>query len=225
MNDEMEAVNWLDNDAIVIEPEDSAAALEKWQTARRIAEEHLRKTSTPEWSYIAGYLCYMLFSRGACSFAIVEKYLLNGLAPGPKEGLARFYLASLYFDTDKFVRAIQHLERIAKAGKDYFKKMDQEWRYAKSMEMLVAAHIRSGAWFEAISLGSQMDAVYRECGDYESMIPLALIGALEDADSQDSAYEELCRIAAGLVQLTHSERAVRRLFHDFSWRWLPAFDE
>lgn len=220
MNDKMEIVSRLDNDAIIIEPENSATALKKWQTARRVAEEQLRNSPGPEWSYIAGYLCYMLFSRGACSFAVAEKYLVGGIVSGTKQGLAQFYLASLYFDSCQFVRAIQQLERIYKAGKRYFKKLGQEWRYVKSVEMLVAAHIRTGAWFEARSIGLQLDAIYREYDDRESLIPLALVGALDEAGSLDPAHEDLCRIAVGLVRLTHSERATRRLFPSFSQRWL-----
>ncbi len=225
MSDEMEIIDRLDNDAIVIEPDNGAAALEKWQAARRIAEEQLGKHFSPEWSYITGYLCYMLFSRGACSFSIAERHLVDGQAPGPKQGLAQFYLASLYFDSGKLASAIQHLEHIYKTGRDYFQKLGQEWRYVKSVEMLVATQIRNGAWSDARSIGLQLGIFYRECDDCESMVPLALVGALEKAYSQDPAYEDLCRIAARIVRLTNSERATKRLFPDFSEKWLRAPNE
>jgi hypothetical protein len=225
MNDAMQIIDQLDNDAIVIEPENSAAALEKWQAARRIAQEQLGKTFSPEWSYITGYLCYMLFSRGACSFAIAERHLVDGQAPGPKQGLAQFYLSSLYFDSGKLASAVQHLERIYKTGRDYFQKLGQEWRYVKSVEMLVATHVRNGAWLEARSIGLQLDIFYHECDDCESMVPLALVGALEKAYSQGAAYEELCRIAARIVRLTHSEHAIKRLFPDFCEKCFRAPNE
>lgn len=218
----MEAVYKLDNDAIVIEPDDPTAALEKWKSAKALAEKELKNDPSPEWSYIAGYLSYMLFARDACSFAVAEGYLVDALAPGPKQRMAQFYLASIYFDTGKLRRAIDQLERIYKAGRDYFKGLGQEWRYVKSVEMLVAAQIRYGAWFEARAIGAQLEVVYRECEDRESMIPLALIGSLEETDSESASYEDLCRIAAGIARLTRSERAIVRLFPKFSAVWLQS---
>jgi len=225
MSNALDMVNQLDNDAIVIELEDREAALEKWQSAKRIAEKQLAKAPTPEWNYIAGYLCYMLFSRDACSFTIVERYLVDALSPSPKQGLAQFYLASLYFDSGRFKSAIPQLERIYKAGKGYFKKLSQEWRYVKSVEMLVAAHIRNESWFEARTIGLQLEGLYRGCEDYESMIPVALVGTLEEVASHGPAYEDLCTIAAGLVRLTHTERATMQLFPGFSRKWVQATDE
>lgn len=216
----MEKIDQLDNDAIVIEPENHAVAIEKWQTARRLAEGEFQKTPTPEWSYVVGYLCYMLFARGVCAFAVAEKYLIGALSPGPKQRLAQFYLASLYFDTGRFRDAVQQLERIYKSGKEDLMKCGQAWRYVKSVEMLVAAKIRNDAWFDARIIGSQLEAIYREYEERESMIPLALVGALEHAAPQQPAYEELCHVAARIVRLTHSVRATNELFPGFSERWL-----
>jgi tetratricopeptide (TPR) repeat protein len=220
MNNEIEIITQLDNDAIAVESDDSASALEKWKIARRLAENRLTKAFTPEWSYIAGYLCYMLFARGACPPAVTERHLTGGLISGSKQGLAQFYLASLYFDLGRSEEAIQHLEYIYKYKREYFNELGQEWRYVKSIEMLVSVYIHNKKWANAYTIGMYLDVIYHKLEEPESMMPLALLGSLEETDCQGITCEKLCAIAVRIVHLTRSESATKRLFPRFSTRWI-----
>jgi len=218
-SDALQMVRDLDNDAIVIEPDDRAGALAKWNEARRIAENEFEREHLPDWSYIAGYVCYMLFARGACSFDITETYLVGGLNSSDNHGLARFLLASLYFETERLDPALEQLYNLRENGRRYFESIGQDWRYAKCVEMLVCAHIKKGDWSQARTMGSELEIVYRDCPT-KSLIPLTLVNSIERSDYRGPEYKDLCLVAARLVRLTHSENAMFRLFPTFFEKWV-----
>ena len=198
-SDYNEAVDQLDR---VICAKDGLDARRSWNRAQELAMLCLtRDRRNADFRYLLGYIYFKSPSKTEATRRRAKSFLRAAINLDPNHNLARYCLACLFFDLQRYEPALLELRRLPA---EVFREIGQAWRWIKTSELRLCCSLYiapDGSWLDE---AEKLSKDYRWFDDpLLAPLPTELAECLESLlkrrELRDSEMVQLCEICSSIL--------------------------